>query len=255
MTLQSLKIFIVNIKDINNVDSANSPWISAPDEMEEGIRSALRVGAPNSTITVIGTLADFDSLLTSPPEGALVLNTHGESVPCPARFSDWRIFFEMLGDVISSKGWIFVSVTGAPLHYYGTQQRALEALSGQTRGRNIVLSKAVKISTINPQLIATVATMTGEGMRAHKLVNIEMPNQFSVSRCMLVGGELPEIVFYSVGLIFGAASFRIGSFTDSSLSLPLMSLLSMKMGNMLSPLSTDSFDFNAESSSKSSVAF
>lgn len=170
-------INIINIRDINNINSVNSPWVSSPDSVEEGVRAAFRLADSTAQIRVIGTLAELDELISSSSERCLIVNAHGESFPKPERWASWEQFFTRLGENIRDRGWILTSVTGVPLFYYGTPERAVHEVNAQGyTGLNIVFS-AVNARIL--QIVATVAMQTGEGLRATRIANLPLPRQHS----------------------------------------------------------------------------
>lgn len=200
---------IINVRDINNAGSANSPWISSPDEVERSAREALQIAEPSFGLETVDTLTDLNELLSDPPEECILLNAHGESFPKPANWTSWEEFFNRLGDNIHDRGWIIISVTGIPLYYYGTNEKAVHEVNPSTghSGPNILFSKASAQIT---NIVGTVAMQTAEGLRACRMVNLPLSAQQSVARCLIVEPILPEPAFYSVGPIYGAASFPIG---------------------------------------------
>ncbi len=205
--MTSVTFTVVNIRGINNVNSANSPWISSPDRVEGEVRESLRKAAPSGRIEAIHTLGELENIITHPADDSILINAHGESFPKPDKW-DWEDLFDRLGNNLRDRSWTLVSLTGIPLYSYGTHERAVHQVNdaGYT-GLNIVLSKAdVTLSGI----VSTVAMQTGEGLRAAKMVNLPLQGQQSVSRCLILKSGLPEIGFYSVGQVFGAASIRIG---------------------------------------------
>lgn len=78
-----MNVTIVNVKDINNAKSVNSPWILSPDTAEKSARETLRIAEPSAKIETIEHLNDLNDLFSNPPNNCILFNTHGESFPKP----------------------------------------------------------------------------------------------------------------------------------------------------------------------------
>jgi len=97
------------------VDGIGGSWVN-PSNFYQGAISVLS-SASDAAVTRISTLNDLDSLVRNPPEGAVLINCHGELIPRPTTWPNWQSYYDALSGATVEKGWIFVTADGYPLYY------------------------------------------------------------------------------------------------------------------------------------------
>ncbi|MFA4798729.1 hypothetical protein [Pyrococcus kukulkanii] len=75
---------------------------------------------PNIRVVVVDTLDEMYQVIQqakADPEGVIIINGHGEAIPLPTQYSDWRALYDDLRAIVEGGG-IFVSIGGYPLYYW-----------------------------------------------------------------------------------------------------------------------------------------
>jgi flagellin-like protein len=86
------------------VDGVPGCWVD-PAQFYQGCVDVLSQ-ASDATVTRISTLSDLDSLVRNPPEGAVVINCHGEIWPIPSGWATWQDYFLALAENVKREGWV-----------------------------------------------------------------------------------------------------------------------------------------------------
>jgi len=167
------------------VEGVSGSWVDPPT-FYQGCMDALSQ-ASDITLTRISTLSDLDNLVRNPPEGAVVINCHGELVPRPATWPNWQSYFLAIAENVKDKGWIFATANGYPLYY--TQ---LEAVG--TAGLNAFLSSVGASADAQGR---TAHTPTPEGAEALSKFGITAANPLSGVRTVAWYGIAPSYRFYA----------------------------------------------------------
>lgn len=167
------------------VDGIDGAWVN-PSDFYQGATSALS-SASDATVTRVSTLSDLDSLVRVPPEGAVLINCHGERIPRPATWPNWQSYYDALSGATVEKGWIFVTADGYPL--YKTQ---LEVIG--PAGLNKFLSR---IGASADARGSTSHIPTTEGVEALSKFGITPADPLSGVRTVSWSGVEPSFRFYS----------------------------------------------------------
>ena len=167
------------------VDGIGGSWVN-PSNFYQGAISVLS-SASDAAVTRISTLNDLDSLVRNPPEGAVLINCHGELIPRPTTWPNWQSYYDALSGATVEKGWIFVTADGYPLYY--TQ---LESIG--SAGLNRFLSR---IGASADAWGRTSHSPTAEGAEALSKFRITPADPLSGVRTVAWSGVTPSFRFYS----------------------------------------------------------
>ena len=167
------------------VDGVSGHWVDAPTFYQGCIDVLSQAG--DATVTKISTLSDLDSLVRNPPEGAVVINCHGELIPRPDTWANWQSYFLAIAENVKTKGWIFATAVGYPLFY--TQ---LEGIG--SAGLNTFLSS---VGASADAWGNTAHAPTTEGTEALSKFGVTAANPLSGVRTVAWYGIAPSYRFYA----------------------------------------------------------
>lgn len=167
------------------VDGISGQWVD-PSAFYQGAVNVLS-SASNAAVTRVSTLSDLDVLVRSPPEGAVVINCHGERIPMPTTWPNWWSYYDALSGATAEKGWIFVTANGYPLYY---TQRETVGASGLDRFLSRIGASADAWGS-------TSHSPTAEGAEALSWFGITPADPLSGARTVAWSGVTPSFTFYS----------------------------------------------------------
>lgn len=206
-----LEVSDINIKPppFTNEQIQKLPTLASKNtsKAEEGIREVLT----NVRHNQVETISDLDSLhdlIEGDTQNICIFNTHGEVFPL-SRNGDYHHYLHRLGEKIYNDAWNLINLTGIPFCYYWHDNDTNQASIGRNLadGLNEILELSpTRVSNILP----TVNILTGQGSVALCAVNIRIPSQISISRCVNFSNALPKVVFYGMSTTYGSAVLPIG---------------------------------------------
>jgi hypothetical protein len=177
--------------------SANSAWIYNSSRAEEGIRDVLR-SVRYDQIETVSDLDHLHDLIESTSQNICIFNTHGEVLPLPRNY-DYDHYLHRLGEKIYHDGWTLINLTGIPFCYYWHDNDT----NNTPIGNNLAggLNEILELSTMRvSNVLPTVSVLTGQGSIALRAVNIRIPSQISISRCIDFSDALPNIYLINKGV-------------------------------------------------------
>jgi len=110
-------------------------------------------------VELINTWDKLDRLIRNSPSKAVVVNAHGELVPMPATWSNWKEYFIEIGRNMRNRGWIWVSTKGYPFYYVYTEATS-EKITGTPSERLFVFYDDTEG---DPAVSGSIAIRYGEG--------------------------------------------------------------------------------------------
>lgn len=166
------------------VDGVSGWWVD-PAQFYQGCASVLSQ-AQGANVVRISSLSALDDLVRRPPEGAVVINCHGERIPRPTTWDSWQSYFDALAQATMKRGWIFVTAVGYPLYY--TQ---LEGIG--PAGLNRFLSNVGASADAGG---STSHSPTTEGTEALSMFGMTPADPLSGIRTVSWSGITPSFRFY-----------------------------------------------------------
>jgi len=167
------------------VEGVRGSWVDPPTFYQGCVDVLSQAG--DAALTKISTLSDLDSLVRNPPEGAVVINCHGELIPRPTTWANWQSYYLAIAENVKAKGWIFATADGYPLYY--TQ---LEGIG--PAGLNTFLSSVGASADASG---STAHAPTPEGIEALSKFGIAAANPLSGVRTVAWYGIAPSHRFYA----------------------------------------------------------
>jgi hypothetical protein len=174
-----------------------------------GTRGAVvtRLQANNIPYTEITTWASYNSLISNPPNSAVVIFLTGEMIPWdPSAFPSWSTLFQTIGTNARDKGW-FVMMEGGYTAYYAVQPSGSYTTLGGN-GYNTIMS-VVPGASVN-QGYSVTASITGEGQNALNLVAGSAGGSYTETRTSVWSGVTLLYGYYASGGYYAASAVRFG---------------------------------------------
>lgn len=114
----SLQVHVISIPGVSH------RWIFNPNNVVTRIREFC--ASNNCEVIEINTLEHLDNLIRDPPENLVLINGHGETIPMPRTWENWRLYIQRLSRNAIEHGWIIVSITGMPFWCYSSDETDIE---------------------------------------------------------------------------------------------------------------------------------
>lgn len=195
----SLQVHVISIPGVSH------GWIYNPNNVVTQIREFC--ASNNCEVIEIKTLDGLDKIIRNPPERLILINAHGETIPIPKSWENWRPYLHTISNNIIEKGWIVVSITGMPFWYYSSDENDIEI---QWNGINELLS-SIEIEVLR-NLMYGWTEITKFGKNISRIFDVPLVDSLLFSR-LLKFTNLTNITksMYRIGDLSGISAIKMGN--------------------------------------------
>jgi len=202
-----------------DVREAGSSW-TIKDLLAARIAELTRGSGFNVTLVVVDSIEEWENLVMEGPQGAVIVNAHGELVPVPPSYGDdWRGFYRDLALLIYERGWVFINPVGYGFYYvsYNYTRRSDGAWSYSTLtvgedGLSFLGGWIGMVATAWPPQTGS-PSITELGRRVFDALGFDMPES-GLSNRPITTDYPPLWSFYELGVgnvsAYSCAAFRTG---------------------------------------------
>jgi hypothetical protein len=194
-----------------SVDGLRHDWVSNPTDILNRINE-LASNRGHRVIPVTDLVA-FRNLVNTPPQNAVVINSHGEALPLPVEEQgDWLRFIRRIGENVRDAGWIWASVTGYPFFYYDPATDRIP--QPYTMGLATFLSAApTEVATVS--LVDENFQLTRDGTAALEKLRIHIQTPIRIERAFFWRNVVPLTFLTSGAHKWSLIVFRLFSSNEA----------------------------------------
>ena len=188
---QERKVYILCVTE------ADDSWVNKNDMRDATISFLSALGIKGE---VIETADEWDTLIRQAPEGAIVINCHGEVTPLPTSYgADYESFYRDLASLIKDKGWVYIHIPGFGFYFTGNSKTVGDKYKVGDSGVGIFFS-ALGLSyhqegvpdLVNPWCDQD-AIITDLARNVSRAVGLRLPEMVRASRALAIAvDQLPE---------------------------------------------------------------